>query len=337
MRKSNETGALVEHYQGNQLLQLDPRLATLAEIDIEVVSNIDSTDMDKQQWEGIVSKIQTNYDKYDGFLVTTGTNTLAYASSAVTFALGQIGKPVVFTGAQIPAEALATDATNNLINSLRLCIENISGVYVVFGSKIILGCRAKKISESDLDAFKTFNQSDIGTIGIGFALNKSVPPRSSIKPTFNNHFDDRVICFTLVPGMDFRCLNAVIDAGCRGIILRAYGSGDISRSLFPSLEYARSKQVPVLVTTQCPGGATVMGINSIGLEALKLNVIQVFDMSMEAMSTKLMWLLAKNVPYAEIKREMHRNYCGEVDSARIELLLQPELKKEYEKLGEIQT
>lgn len=104
-----------------------------------------------------------------------GTNTMAYCSAALSFALPNIGKPVILTGAQIPAESLSTDARNNFINALKLSTLNLAGVFIVFGSKIIKGCRAKKVSESELDAFRTFNQKDFGEIGVGTIFNFQQP------------------------------------------------------------------------------------------------------------------------------------------------------------------
>lgn len=92
--------------------------------------------------------IKSQYDKYDGFVVTHGTNAMAYPAPALSFAFEQIGKLVVLTGVQIPAEMLSTDGRNNLVNALRVVTMDISGVLIVFGSKVLLGCRAKKMSES---------------------------------------------------------------------------------------------------------------------------------------------------------------------------------------------
>ena len=113
----------------------------------------------------------------------------------------------------------------------------------------------------------------------------------------------------------------MIDSGTKGFVLRAYGSGDIPYDFEDALLYAKNKNVPIIITTQCPGGATVMGMNDVGLKALQAGVIQAFDMCMEAMSTKLMWLLGQNIPYGEIKKMMETNFVGEVDSSRAEMIM----------------
>lgn len=315
MHKNDQTKALDVSHGYDQLLKLEPRFSQICDVDIEFIDNIDSTNMTSVQWTRIADTIGENYDRYDGFVVTMGTNTMAYCAAALSFALQNIGKPVVLTGAQIPAESLSTDARNNFINALRLSTQDIAGVFVVFGSKIIRGCRAKKVSESELDAFRTFNQKDFGEIGVGTILNFK-QPRHKEPFQVQSKFVEQIVCLTLIPGLRAEFIRQMIDSGARGFILRAYGSGDIPYDFEGALLYAKEKKVPIVVTTQCPGGATVMGINDVGLKALQTGVIQAFDMCMEAMSTKLMWLLGQDTPYEEIKKLMETNFIGEVDSSR---------------------
>lgn len=326
MHKDAQTKALNIAHNADQFFRLEPRIKELANIEVKFIANIDSTNLTHVEWEKLADTIEKNYRQYDGFVITMGTNTLGYASSALSFALLGIGKPVVLTGAQIPAEIIFTDARNNLVNAIRVSTLNLSGVFVVFGSKIILGCRAKKVSESDLDAFKTFNDSDFGGIAIGLKINKTGFKRHSKPFKAQNGFEDNLVCFTLIPGLKADYLNQLIDNGIKGIILRAYGSGDIPYDFLPALKYAKAKKIPVVVTTQCPDGATVMGLNDVGLQALKTGVIQAFDMSMETMSTKLMWLLKQGVPYEKLAKKMHENMIGEVDTLAAEIFLNQELQ-----------
>ena len=309
----NAKGALVGHYTASQLFKMEPRVKNLADLDVEVVSDVDSTNMDRVVWEKLVSLIQKNYSKYDGFLITCGTNTMAYASSALSFALRGIGKPVVFTGAQIPAEVINTDAHNNFVNALRVALMDLAGVFLVFGSKIIPGCRAKKVNESELESFDAFNEAPFGEIMIRIRINrKNYQHRHKKNLVAENGFDDNILCFTCIPGLNSEFLIKLIDQKVKGIILRAFGPGDVPYEMFSALKYARKKKVPVLITTQCPRGVTVMGINEPGRKALELGVIQVLDMSMEAMSTKLMWALAHKVPYSKMKKFIQTNSVGEI-------------------------
>ena len=321
MHKNEKTGALDIAHGADQFFKLEPRIVEIASIATRFIDNIDSTDLGKPQWEKLIDAIKEEYDNYDGFVITIGTNTMAYTSAALSFGLEQIGKPVILTGAQIPAEIISTDGRNNIVNALRVATMDLSGVYIVFGSKIILGCRAKKISESRLDAFGTFQASDIGEISVGIKIDKNAPKRNDKPIVIKNGFDDNIVSITLVPGLKADNIKLLIDRGVKGIVLRAYGSGDIPHCLHETLAYAQQKEVPILITTQCPGGATAIGLNSVGLETLKLDVIQVFDMCMEAMTTKLMWLLHQQIHYSEMKRLIQTNIRGEVDTTMAQILL----------------
>ena len=320
MHKDLKTGALNVSHGMNQFFEIEPRMKSLADIHFKFIANIDSTDADRHLWESLVDAIEKEYINYDAFLISMGTNTLAYCSSAISFALTNVGKPVVLTGAQIPIEAISTDGRNNLINALRICNMDLGGVFVVFGSKIILGCRAKKVSESDLDAFKTFNDSDFGEIGVGIILNKDSNKAHNEPLIAKNGFYDNIVCFTMIPGLDPNIIVELINRGVKSFVLRGYGTGDIPQNFIPALEYAREKKVPVVVTTQCPGGATALGINELGLKALKAGVIQVFDMSMESMTTKLMWLLHQNISYEKIKGLMQTNLKGEINPSKARII-----------------
>src|SRR3989338_8927427 len=119
MHKNPETKALDIANDTDQLFQLAPRYSEICDVDPQFIDNIDSTNMVHTHWERIIDVIQTNYAAYNGFVITMGTNTMAYCSAALSFGLQGIGKPVVITGAQIPAESLSTDARNNFVNAIR--------------------------------------------------------------------------------------------------------------------------------------------------------------------------------------------------------------------------
>jgi L-asparaginase len=324
MHKDEATGTLLSSHAADQLFSLEPRLREVADFDVHYVCNMDSTNLAISEWEAMTRLIEESYDKYDAFLITQGTNTLAFTSSALSFSLQGLGKPVVLTGAQIPVEAMSTDGRNNFINAVRVCCMNLAGVFVVFGSKIILGCRAKKVSEAELDAFNSFNDGDFGEINIGIRINKTYTRRHGNFPAIRNGFEPNIICLTMIPGFNTKFIDGLLDSGAKGLIIRAVGSGDLPYDWLPSLERATAMKIPVLVTTQCRG-STIMGVNDPGYRLLGVGAIQVFDMSMEAMSTKLMWLLKQNTPFEKMKERIQTNIAGEINTSRSQYLLNAEL------------
>lgn len=312
MSKDAATGSLDIAGGTQELLSLEPKLREFYDIDIKFIDNIDSTNTKEYHWDKMIHTIAENYKGYDGFVITHGTNTLGYTSSALSFALQGIGKPVVLTGAQIPANQLETDARRNFVNAVKVAAMNLAGVFVVFGSKIMLGTRAKKISEYDLDAFKTFNAQDVGEIGISIQLKGEHKKRHHNPFTPHPGFNPNILVITLEPGIRTEDMMVLLSTGVKGFVLRAYGAGDIPYTLLPWLEKARDLHVPIVVTTQCPGGVTRMGMNDVGLQARKSGVIQAFDMSMESMTTKLKWLLHQKTPDEQLKAKMEENLCGEI-------------------------
>ncbi|PIY68695.1 hypothetical protein COY90_04550 [Candidatus Roizmanbacteria bacterium CG_4_10_14_0_8_um_filter_39_9] len=152
--------------------------------------NVDSSNIQPENWSTLAAKIQESYDDFDAFVVLHGTNTMGYIAAALSFALENINKPVVLTGAQVPLGYLGTDAVTNLVNALRMAVweyNDVKGVMAVFGSKIITGVRVKKGTDFDYDPFNSFQTGTLGQIGRFMridanALQKHVGYLSKSKP-----------------------------------------------------------------------------------------------------------------------------------------------------------
>jgi L-asparaginase len=159
------------------LIDLEPRVNEIANLDVNFIENIDSTNMNPTIWDRIGQVIDDNYDSYDGFVITHGTDTLAYTASALSFSLGDLGKPVCITGAQIPGGRLETDARINFVNAVRIATLKKAGVLVVFNESIILGARSHKMSESKLDAFGSMNRHACGEIRVDIRFREEAKDR----------------------------------------------------------------------------------------------------------------------------------------------------------------
>ncbi len=295
------------------LLRIEPNISDIADITIEYIDNIDSTNITSKHWDRISKIIDKKYDNYDGFVITHGTNTMAYTSSALSFTLQNLGKPVVLTGSQIPGDQIETDARRNFVNAIRLATLNISGVMIVFDEEIILGARASKVSESRLDAFETINWDDLGEIRLNIRLSDDHQPRHDRPLDLQTGFDDNIAVITLFPQMNPTALEASLHEGISGVILRSYGAGGISYAYLNILEHLKKRKIPVVVSTQCMEGATLMHMDDVGTKALKAGVIQAHDMSIECTIVKFMWAI-KHVPYESVKEVMNRNFVGEINT-----------------------
>jgi L-asparaginase len=299
---------------------------------------VDSSDIVPDHWRQLAELIKRHYDDYAGFIVTHGTNTMGYTCAALSFALPNLGKPVIVTGSQIPYGQPASDALNNLTNAARVAVfpyrGGIRGVVCVFGSHIISGTRAKKNSEFDLDAFQSFSRASIGRIGRTIQVDdknldwhhgylvrgRASPPASADQLEISHQFDSRVLSLTAYPGMSSDLLYAVTAAACsgatpvvRGIVFRAFGAGDVSTELHPCLRELRRLEIPVVVTTQAPNGVSNFRVNAHGQTLARDKLaIPAHDMSIEAMTTKLMWLLGQEKRYDEICALMPADVHGEI-------------------------
>lgn len=294
------------------LLELEPKIDQIAVVDLIFIANIDSTNIIPEHWDNMADIINEHYDHYDGFVLTHGTDTMAYSASALSFALCNLGKPVVFTGSQIPGNLLESDARRNLINAVKVAIMDIAAVLIVFDEKIILGVRASKVSHTELNAFASINHTPLGYIGIEICLKEKVNKRHEKHLVLEKGFDGKIAVISLVPGMPITVLEELLICNLHGIILVAYGSGNIPENYLPFLKQAQEKKMPVVIRTQCLEGSTNMKVYETGKKALQYNVIEVYDMNLETTITKLMWALKRGVPYEGIRGIMQKNYTGEI-------------------------
>ncbi len=300
--------------------------------DIVELFNVDSSNVLPQNRTMLAEKIAEQYDEFDAFIILHGTNTMGYTCAALSFALENINKPVIVTGAQVPLGYLWTDAVTNIVNSLRIAVwwyHPIKGVMAVFGSKVITGTRVKKGTDFDYDPFSSFITGSLGQIGRFIrlneaALNKHNTYLSKIKPlaiqskmlSLKKDFDTvHIASLSEFPGMSPDIFQSLVENNqIKAFIFRAFGAGDASAHLLKGFEYLKEKQIPIIVTSQAPNGISSFQVNETG-KYLKDNdlAIPAYDMSIESMTTKLAWLLAQNCSYEQIKIRMIEDLHGEIN------------------------
>lgn len=314
--KRDKKGVLIPFYSGNQLLKKIPELAQIAKVTVASITNIDSTNIHPKLWTQLAGKIKENYSSYDGFVITHGTDTIAYSASALSFALQKLNKPIVFTGAQKPLDDVTSDGRNNLLNAVLVACMNLPEVCIVFGSKILRGNRATKISESSLDAFDSPMEAVLGEVSLEPKLvntSKKIHRESDLQ--FQQQYNSNVIVLTLHPGLPVSFLEKLIHSDCEGIILQAFGAGNVPDQLVPVLKQANKLHIPIVVLSQCSQGITQMQLYQVGFQTLEEGAIPGNDMTLEAAVTKLMWILAYTKDMKKIKQLFSTNLAGEVTTA----------------------
>lgn len=315
MKKSSRTGALQPVEHSSEIIKNFPEIQKYMRLDYKMVANVDSSNFNPGHWTQIAKKIQQNYENYDGFVVVQGTDTMTYTASAISFALQNLSKPVVFTGSLIPLEEITSDGRNNLIYACITATLDIAESCIVFGNKILRGNRAKKYRESFVDVFHSPNYPNLGELGRPNTLYDWRKKRRKRKLKFQPEFDSGISLLKLFPGFDPVIIEKGLERGTRGIVIEGFGPGNIpflERSIIPQIRKAIRSGVPVVMANQMEEGTTNLNAYEAGLAAKKAGAISSGDMTTEATVSKLMWALGKTRNLREIKKIMEKNLAGEL-------------------------
>lgn len=327
-----KTNSIVPAEDITQILALLPNLDTLANIDMEVLTNKDSTNVTPDDWTRLAMYIADKHDDYDGFVITHGTNTMAYTASALALALGKgLQKPVVITGSQLPLTVYGNDARFNFENAVKACItateQNIAEVMIVFNDVILRGCRSVKISESSFRAFNSPAFPHLGTItssGVSFSLEaRQADPTIAFE--IHPHFATNIISIDLTPGQRPSLMEELILSGkCKGVILKSHGAGSVPTegdfSFLPFIEKTTQKyKIPVIVSTKFLGGNSYKEVNDeCAVLALQKGALPAGDLTDVMTEVKLMWLLAQNIlSRSDVGKKLLTDTIGEVSKMNI--------------------
>lgn len=301
---------------GELILKIVPELNTLAQLEWLSIFDLDSSDISPKHWVNIGNNIRNNYHKYDGFVVIHGTDTMVYSATAVSFMMRATEKPIIFTGSQRPLSACRNDARKNLIDAIEYARRDINEVAICFNSRLIRGCRAKKISVTDYNAFESPNYPCLASSGVEIEVNKLVLKKQGA-PEWSFDFDSSIVLIKVFPGLDSKIYeNLVLSEKVKAIIIEGFGSGNIPEldtkwlSLIQNLKKLKKL---VVITSQCNHGLVKLDSYENGLRALEAGAISCSDITSEACVVKIMFFLSKKFDYQELKKEMQHSYCGELN------------------------
>lgn len=310
------TGALEPAASAVTLMKEIPELSTITNLDIDVVANIDSSNMTPLHWTKIAAVIEKNYGKYDGFVIAQGTDTMAYTASALSFALQDLGKPVVFTGSLIPLQKAGSDARNNLVYACMTAALDIAEVCIVLSHTILRGNRAKKHHESFVAAFHSPNFPILGELGRPITLHEWRTPRCERPLRVSTRFNANIAVVRLFPGFDPTIITTLVNKGIEGLIIEGFGPGNVpflETSIIPAIKQTIDQGIPVVISNQMEEGKTNLYAYEAGLQAAMVGAISSGDMTIEAATTKLMWALANSNGHPhEVKKIIETNLAGEL-------------------------
>ena len=285
---------------------------------IEYSPLLDSSDVTVSEWNLIGETIRDNMDKYDGFVVLHGTDTMAYTASALSFMLRNLPKPVIITGSQIPLCEIRSDAKDNLITSMLIAASGkIFEVCIFFAGKLIRGNRAIKKSADSLIAFDSPNYPRMADAGIDVKFRESVLMKKSEEPFVMQKFDEEPIgVLKIFPGIQIDLFEPIITKSLRGVVLETFGAGNVPNyctNLSHIIEKAYDNGSVVVVCSQCPTGTVSLGTYAASSVLIKAGAVSGKNMTTEAAVAKLYYLLSCGYDKEKIKELMEKDLCGELD------------------------
>jgi len=283
---------------------------------VEYSPLLDSSNISLQEWVKIARDIEDKYDRYDGFVILHGTDTMAYTASALSFMLEELTKPVILTGSQIPLCEVRSDARDNLITALMIAGKyRVPEVCLYFHNKLFRGNRSTKVSADGLIAFDSPNYPSLADVGVRITLNEKLIRKagSGLKLTeFSNH---QIAVLKLFPGIQFEVFDKIITSNLKGLVIEAFGTGNIPEShgaFLKILEKARENGTVIVVCTQCLKGSAIIGEYAASRDLAKAGAVSGYDMTVEAAVAKLYYLFSKGYDMETVKKLMETDLRGEL-------------------------
>lgn len=289
------------------ILNQVPSIGEFCQVQTLELLKLDSTNMTPEHWLMIAQTIEENYNAYDGFVILHGTDTMAYTAAALSYLMQNLGKPVVLTGSQQPIDRDITDAKANLLNSFCYAAgDHSQGVVVLFDGEVIAGTRARKVRTKSFHAFSSMDYPSLSIIRDGKIIRYIKPEPVTGAPVFSRELNKRIFVLKLIPGMDaslFPYLKRHYDA----LIIESFGVGGLPSSSEKPFQDAVADWLTsgkiLVMTTQVPHEGSDMAVYRVGYKMKeKYELIEAYDMTLEAVVTKLMWILAKTKNQEEIRR-----------------------------------
>ncbi|WP_304251808.1 asparaginase [Limosilactobacillus gastricus] len=312
---ASDTG-LTPGESGNDLVKLLGELPF--DLDVRDILKLDSSNIQPEEWQFMADQVYENRLNYDGIVITHGTDTMAYTASMLSFMLQNIEIPVVITGSQVPINVVLSDAQSNLRLAFVAAMAGKPGIFVAFDRKIMRGCRSVKVRTTDFDAFESVNVPPLATVtsdGLVFRKDYQTYRDIAFDCQLKKALDPHVALIKLFPGFDPDLLRAMVEHGCRGIVIEAYGLGGmnfIRRNLVAVIGELTSAGIPVIASSQCLYERSDLTKYEVGREALLKGAISARDMTSESAVTKLMWALGQGMDIKAVQACFNQDLVGEV-------------------------
>jgi len=324
MVKDYKTNAL-KAFNFEQIKDKIPEL-NLLDCNIETVSfsnPIDSSDMRPEYWIRIAEIIEERYKDIDGFVVLTGTDTMSYTASVMSFMLENLNKPVIFTGSQLPIGDLRTDAKENLITAIQVAATQENGrgkireVGLYFEYKLYRANRTSKVSAEQFEAFESPNYPHLGISGVHLNFNDQWINKADNRKNLivRKNFNSNVVILKLFPGISQEIVEYILNyPELDGVVLETYGAGNAPTAAWfiNILKAVLDRKIPVINVTQCTGGSVLMGHYESSIQLKQIGIINGKDITTESALAKIKYLLGIDTLFEDFKVKFENSLRGEM-------------------------
>jgi L-asparaginase len=325
MIKDYRTNAL-KAFDFSRILEKIPELEQLNCV-IKSISfdiPIDSSNMNTQYYRDIVEIIENNYNDFDGFVILTGSDTMSYTSSAISFMIENLQKPIIFTGSQLPIGDLRTDAKENLITSIEIASARkgekpiISEVCLYFEYKLYRANRTTKINAEQFEAFASMNYPTLAESGVHLNFSEHYiykPSEEKKKIIIRKNLVTDILILKLFPGITEKVVESILNTkDLKGVILETYGSGNAPDEIWflNLLKDAITKNIRIVNVTQCSGGNVIQGHYETSVALKQIGVVSGKDITTESAVAKLMFLLNENLTLDAFTLYFEKPLRGEI-------------------------
>lgn len=283
---------------------------------------IDSSNVKPDFWVRLTDAVELNYEKYDGFVVLHGSDTMAYTASALSFMLENLNKPVILTGSQLPMGEIRTDGRENFLTAVEIAAAKEDGVAMVpevaiyFENRLMRGNRTTKFNAEGFNAFVSGNYPLLAEVGVHIRYNRN----NILKPNFkrlrtHRKLDNNVSILKLFPGISPSVVQSTLNIpGLKALILETFGSGNAPTDdwFIGALQEAIANGLLIFNVTQCKAGAVELGKYETSLLLSKIGLVGGYDITTESAITKLMYLLGEGYSGDALIRLLQTPLRGEM-------------------------